>query len=146
MKRRINTKKEVRDIAREVLKFLERERINHFYHLENKAGKKSSVRNKRGHLIAIKKNHHYGEDSPTSTVSYSVHRGASILEARLNAQRDYTCVVVRGAFELSGYTNLTRDEEGNVTQMRSVEGCSIEELRRNLELLAYNREQPHHKL
>ena len=145
MRKRVNSKKEVRDMAKEVLKFLERERIKHIDDLERKVGKKSGIRNRRGHLITVEKRPS-NKNTSAYTLSYGIHRQEIILEARLNCELGYTNIAIRGAFQLSGYTTLLYDGYGNVAQTKRVEGCSIEELKRNLELLAYNREQPHRKL
>ena len=132
-------------MAKEVLKFLERERIKHIDDLERKVGKKSGIRNRRGHLITVEKRPS-NKNTSAYTLSYGIHRQEIILEARLNCELGYTNIAIRGAFQLSGYTTLLYDGYGNVAQTKRVEGCSIEELKRNLELLAYNREQPHRKL
>ena len=145
MRKRVNSKKEVRDMAKEVLKFLERERIKHIDDLERKVGKKSGIRNRRGHLITVEKRPS-NKNTSAYTLSYGIHGQEIILEARLNCELGYTNIAIRGAFQLSGYTTLLYDGYGNVAQTKRVEGCSIEELKRNLELLAYNREQPHRKL
>ena len=128
------TREEIGVVARGILDFLERKKIKYANDLERKVEGVSMIADRPGHSITL-------EERPSEsgtlayTISYIIDRKGIPIEARLNAARNYTRIIVKGNFELEGYFHFLKDSYGNLIQDKKLDGCSIQRLKQELKVL-----------
>lgn len=133
------TREEIKDIAKEVLSFLERNGINDVSDLERRVGTVSGVANKPGDVITVE-NRPSNENTTACTISYITSGYGIPMEARLNTKLHYTKITIKGKFQSRSYTPFSYDTFGNLVQGRELE-CSIDALKESLEHLTFRQKQ-----
>jgi len=127
------TQKKLGQIARNVLDFLEREDINSIKSLEKRLGESFDVK-REDHIIQIELRPSES-GSKAYTISYIMPRGGIPIEIRMNPDFNYSKIIVKTKPKLTDYIPLIFDYFGNIIQDKSIESCSILEIKKELEKL-----------
>jgi hypothetical protein len=128
------TEEEIKDVAGRLRAFLEDEKIEGIGDLEKKISQPYSVQ--QGHIINI-------EVRPSNffsidfTISYITSNKGIPIEVRINPGMNYSRIIVKTELRLEDYNPFTYDEFGNVMQEKTMDGCSISELKKELKFLGY---------
>jgi len=133
-KENLITPEKLKQIVGDVLDFLKREDINSIESLEKRLGESFDV--KRGdHIIQIE-SRPSESGSEAYTISYIIPAGGIPIEIRLNPNLNYSKIIIKTKSGLNDYKPFTSDYFGNIIQDKIINGCSIPEIKRELEKLS----------
>jgi len=124
------TQRKLRQITRSILDFLKGEDIDSIESLEKRLGESFDVKGK-DHTIQIESS---GSGSKAYTITYIDPKGGVPIEIKLNPNFN-SKILVKTKSRLTGYTPIISDYFGNIVQKKIIDGCSISEIKRELEKL-----------
>src|SRR3989338_35917 len=131
----IITREDIKIVAKNILDFLEREKIKYYGDLEGKVGDVFFIEKNIGHSITLEE-HPSELETLEYSISYIINGKGIPIEARLNNSINYTRLIIKGNFKLGGYSVMIRDTFGNLIQGKIFRGCSVHRLKQELEVLA----------
>ena len=129
------TKEELKDMATEVLNFIESQGVKDVKDLEGKTGTALEVAGKEGHVIRVE-SRPSKNDTMACTLSYRVSGKGTPIEIRLNSKLGYTRTFVKGDLQMNkDYSYFTTDDFGNRAYERQTAECSIGSLKEGLAII-----------
>jgi len=127
------TQEKLKEIAKSVLDFLEKENIDSIGSLFSRLGESFNIKGK-DHIIQIELRPSTSE-TEAYTISYIAPRGGIPIEIRMNPDFNYSRIFVKTESELDNYIPVSSDYFGNIIQDKKIDGCSILTIKKELEKL-----------
>lgn len=128
------SKSDLRDIAKQFLEFIDKEKIYSLEDLNQKDGERFDLDTITGDFIEIELRPSKSK-TPASTISYIIPKIGIPLEVRMNASENYSVVIVKNSAMFEGYLKLASDKYGNIIQDKFIETIEFALVRKELEAL-----------
>jgi len=127
------TRKELAKIAKEMLSFLDSNKINSADDLEKITGQEKSIDAKSRISAELRPSN---LETKAYVVSYNIDGRGTPLEICLNRELSYSKVIAKGDFVLPGYKNFSIDCFGNTIQDKKISAADFALLKSELQMLA----------
>ena len=127
------TQGKLKEIAKSVLDFLEKENIDTIGSLFSRLGESFNIK-ESDHIIQIE-SRSSESGSEAYTISYIAPKAGIPIEIRMNPNFNYSKIIVKTKPKLIGYIPIISDYFGNFIQHKRIGCCSILEIKKELEKL-----------
>jgi len=127
------TQEKLKEIAKSVLDFLEKENIDSIGSLFSRLGESFNIKGE-DHIIQIELR---PSESGTEayTISYIAPRGGIPIEIRMNPNFNYSKIIIKANSGLDDYKSFDSDYFGNIIQGKTLNKCSIPSIKKELKKL-----------